>query len=94
MNELTLFTEKLSACDLIALTPINEGRFYCRFYSNRLYFDRMFVKDASLQEELMVLSEGDEIIDKDSVDRLKEKYIKEFKVTDEEEMIKSADSKS
>lgn len=84
MNEIKNFTEKLDNCDLIVLTPINEGRFYCRFYSCGLYLDRMFIMDLELQKELLVLSEDDEIIDKGSVERLKEKYKSTSKASDEE----------
>lgn len=89
MNELEEFYEKLSACDLIVLTPINEGRFYCRFYSQGLYLDRMFITDVSLQEELMLLSKDDEIIDEESVLRLKSKYISLSKAKDEEGAFES-----
>lgn len=90
MNELKDFYEKLSACDFIVLTPINEGRFYCRFYSKGLYLDRMFITDLSLQEELILLSEDDEIIGEESVLRLKDKYISLSRAKDEEGAYESA----
>lgn len=90
MNELKHFYKKLSGCDLMALTPINEGRFYCRFYSKGLYLDRMFITDTSLQEELILLSVDDEIIDEQGVSRLKDKYANKLKATDEEGALKSA----
>ncbi|WP_162054318.1 hypothetical protein [Pontibacter pamirensis] len=91
MNELTNFYKKLSGCDFIALTPINEGRFYCRFYLNGLYLDRMFITDISLQEELLLLSEDDEMIDENSISRLKDKYAKLLKATDGEGALESAE---
>lgn len=90
MDELEDFYEKLSACDLIVLTPINEGRFYCRFYSQGLYLDRMFITDSSLQEELMLLSEDEEVINEESVLRLKDKYLSLSKAKDEEGAFESA----
>lgn len=90
MNELISFYKKLSGCDFIALTPINEGRFYCRFYSNGLYLDRMFIKDPNLQEELIQLSVDDETVDGDSVSRLKGKYAKMVKATDGEGAFEGA----
>lgn len=90
MNELDCFYEKLSACDFIALTPINEGRFYCRFYSKGLYLDRMFITDLSLQDELILLSEEDEIINEENVAHLKDKFIVLSKAKDEEGAFESA----
>lgn len=93
MNELNDFYEKLSACDFIALTPINEGRFYCRFYFDGLYLDRMFITDINLQEELMQLSEDNEIVSKESVSRLKDKFSSFSKSAGEEETFETAGEK-
>ncbi|WP_460925302.1 hypothetical protein [Pontibacter brevis] len=90
MNELVIFYEKLSGCDMIALTPINERRFYCRFYSNGIYLDRMFVTDIRLQEELILHSGDDEMIDKDNVLRLKNKYANLSKAAGTEGTLETA----
>ncbi|MFD3001669.1 hypothetical protein ACFS7Z_14955 [Pontibacter toksunensis] len=90
MNELDCFYEKLYACDFIALTPINEGLFYCRFYSKGLYLDRMFITDLSLQEELILLSEEDEIINEENVSRLKDKFVAFSRSKDEEGTLETA----
>ena len=84
MNEIESFSEKLSRCDFIVLTPVNKGRIYCRFYSKGLYFDRMFVTNIRLLEELILLSQDEEIVDGAGIERLKSKYSSQPEVTDEE----------
>lgn len=90
MNELINFSEKLADCDQMVITPINEGRFYCRFYAGGLYFDRMFITDLSLQDELILLSEDDEVISEENIARLRKKYTSLTKATDEGGTIESA----
>jgi len=85
MNELIDFAEKLFACDFIALTPVTKDRMYCRFYANGLYFDRMFVSNLNLLEELVYLcKDDDEVIDETSITRLKDKYNKMVNEQNEE----------
>ncbi|MCJ8167344.1 hypothetical protein MKJ04_21060 [Pontibacter sp. E15-1] len=74
MDEIVDFSEKLCACDFIALTPISQDRVYCRFYAKGLYFDRMFVSNTSLLEELTSLSKDEEVIEENSISCLKDKY--------------------
>lgn len=89
MKELLSFYKRLAGCDRIALTPINEGRFYCRFYSKGLYLDRMFVKNINLQKDLISLSEEEEVIGGAGVLRLKEKYAYIANAKDEEGAMNS-----
>ena len=75
MNELTEFLNKLTACDLIVLTPVSTDRIYCRYFHQGLYKDRMFVTDPNLIAELNELSgEGDEV-DIIGVAKLKQTYL-------------------
>lgn len=74
MDEFSLFTSKLQACDLIVLTEADETRTYCRFYANGLYQDRMFVSDLTVKEHLTLLSSQEDVIDWNGVQQLREKY--------------------
>jgi hypothetical protein len=74
MDEYSLFTSKLKACDLIVLTEADEIRTYCRFYANGLYQDRMFISDLSVKESLTLLSSEEDIIDWNGVQNLRKKY--------------------
>lgn len=84
MNELLNFSEKLSTCDFIAITPVSEDRMYCRFYAEGLYVDRMFISHLSLLEDLILLSKDEEVIEETAVVRLKNKYAELSKTTGEE----------
>lgn len=84
MNELTDFSEKLSTCDFIAITPVSQDRMYCRFYADGLYVDRMFISHLSLLEDLILLSKNDEVIEENGISRLKNKYTEITKTTGEE----------
>jgi hypothetical protein len=74
MNEFSLFTSKLQACDLIVLTEADESRTYCRFYANGLYQDRMFISDTSVKENLTSLCSEEDVIDWNGVQNLRQKY--------------------
>jgi hypothetical protein len=74
MNEFSLFTSKLQACDLIVLTEADESRTYCRFYSNGLYQDRMFISDTSVKENLTSLCSDEDVIDWNGVQNLRKQY--------------------
>ncbi|PKV63073.1 hypothetical protein [Pontibacter ramchanderi] len=74
MDEFSLFTSKLQTCDLIVLTEADETRTYCRFYANGLYQDRMFISDASVKENLSLLSSEEDVIDWNGVQNLRKKY--------------------
>lgn len=74
MDEFTLFSSKLKICDLIVLTPADESRTYCRFYSNGLYQDRMFITDMAVKESLSRLSSEEDVIDWNGVQHLRAKY--------------------
>jgi hypothetical protein len=74
MDEYSLFTSKLQACDLIVLTEADEIRTYCRFYAHGLYQDRMFISDVSMKECLTQLSSEEDIIDWNGVQNLRKKY--------------------
>lgn len=74
MNEYSLFSTKLKACDLIVLTEADETRTYCRFYANGLYQDRMFISEASVKEHLTSLRSEDDVIDWNGVQNLRRKY--------------------
>ncbi|WP_299702014.1 hypothetical protein [uncultured Pontibacter sp.] len=74
MDEYSLFTSKLQACDLIVLTEADETRTYCRFYANGLYQDRMFISDVSMKENLTLLSSEEDVIDWNGVQNLRKKY--------------------
>ncbi|GAA4430388.1 hypothetical protein GCM10023188_16960 [Pontibacter saemangeumensis] len=84
MNELIDFSEKLSTCDFIAITPVSQDRMYCRFYADGLYVDRMFISHLSLLEDLILLSKDDEVIEENGISRLKNKYAEIPKTNDEE----------
>ena len=60
MSELSDFSDRLSACDLMILKLVNEDRLYCRFFLNGLYLDRMFVTAPALVAELSPLC-GEEV---------------------------------
>lgn len=83
MNELLNFSEKLSTCDFIAITPVSEDRMYCRFYAEGLYVDRMFISHLSLLEDLILLSKDEEVIEETAIIRLKDKYAELSKTTGE-----------
>jgi hypothetical protein len=74
MDEYSLFSSKLQACDLIVLTEADEMRTYCRFYANGLYQDRMFISDLTVKENLTLLSSEEDVIDWNGVQHLREKY--------------------
>jgi hypothetical protein len=74
MDEYSLFTSKLQACDLIVLTEADETRTYCRFYAQGLYQDRMFISDVSMKEYLTLLSSDEDVIDWNGVQDLRKKY--------------------
>lgn len=74
MDELTDFSERLSTCDFIAITPVGQDRMYCRFYADGLYVDRMFISHLSLLEDLILLSKDEEVIEENGIYRLKNKY--------------------
>lgn len=74
MDEYSLFTSKLQACDLIVLTEADETRTYCRFYANGLYQDRMFISDVSMKENLTLLSSEEDVIDWNGVQNLRKRY--------------------
>lgn len=84
MNEITNFSEKLSTCDFIAITPVSQDRMYCRFYADGLYVDRMFISHMSLLEDLILLSKDDEVIEDNGITCLKDKYTEITKTTDGE----------
>ena len=74
VGELVTFIKMLSSCDFLAVTPISDERYYCRFYTSGLYNDRMFVTDSDLLEDLNHLTEGDEVVDTKGITHLKKKY--------------------
>jgi hypothetical protein len=74
VGELLTFIKMLSSCDFLAVTPISDERYYCRFYTSGLYNDRMFVTDSDLLEDLNHLADGDEVVDTNGVTHLKKKY--------------------
>jgi hypothetical protein len=74
VGELSTFIKMLYSCDFLAVTPISEERYYCRFYTCGLYNDRMFVTDSNLLQDLNHLTEGDEVVDTNGVSHLKKKY--------------------
>jgi hypothetical protein len=74
MDVLTHFTKYLSECDQIRVTHVSEDRLYCRFYKDGLYLGRMFITEASLCEELQMLSSDEESINQAAFDELKSKY--------------------
>lgn len=78
MDEFSLFTSKLNACDLIVLTEADESRTYCRFYANGLYQDRMFISEASVKESLSQLRSEEDVIDWIGVQNLRKKYCDVF----------------
>ena len=90
MNELTNFSEKLSACDFIAITPVSQDRMYCRFYADGLYIDRMFISHLSLLEDLILLSNDNEVIEENDIARLKDKYAEVSKTAGEENCSESS----
>lgn len=71
MSELNDFLSRLSACDLIVLTIVSS-RFYCRFFMNGLYLDRMYVSNPRIVSELIQLSGEGEEVDASGVARLKQ----------------------
>ncbi|WP_162056120.1 hypothetical protein [Pontibacter pamirensis] len=62
MSELTAFTNKLAACDLIVLTSFNKDHTYCRFFLNGIYMGSMHLFNPVILGRLQQLSgAGDEI---------------------------------
>lgn len=71
MSELNDFLSRLSDCDLIVMR-IASSRFYCKFFMNGQYLDRMYVSNPRIVSELMQLSGEGEEVDASGVARLKE----------------------
>lgn len=75
MTERTEFLQRLSGCDMIVLTLVNTDRFYCRFFKDSLYQDRMFLSDPLLMAELRLLVGVGEVVDASGVARLKQTFL-------------------
>ncbi len=71
MNEISIFVDKLNACDSITLT-VGTDHTYCQFSLGGLYQDRVYVTDEVLVAQLREFSNEQGIVDITGIAKLKQ----------------------